>query len=124
MNAKELPDKQLYTLVRSKELSPHLKKIVEEEFKRREFSIEQLDKLAMEYEGDLRQNNSSLSVLGKVLIVLVPFFPIIHAILANRHISAGNSRKWKQHWRFVTIGYAFWTVIVILLARFYFLRDS
>jgi hypothetical protein len=78
----------------------------------------------MEYEGVTSQNNSSLTTLEKCFIVLFPFFPVIHAILANRHISKGNSRKWKQHWGFVTLGYAFWTVIVILLARFYFFRDS
>jgi len=124
MNVESLSDNQLYTLVQSKELSSEIRQIVLEEFGRRNFSIEQLDKLSMEHEAILSQSEASLTPLEKCLIMLVPFFPVIHAILANRHISKGSRKKWKQHWRFVTIGYIFWTVIVLLFAKFYFFRSS
>lgn len=124
MNAELLTDKELYSWLRSQELAPHLKRIVEEEFKRRQFPIEVVDKLSMDYEGVNAKTNSSLTAVEECLIILLPFFPVIHAILANRHISKGNPKKWKQYWRFVTIGYAVWTVIALVIARIIFANRS
>ena len=123
MQAELLTDTELYILVRNTELSYERKKIINKEFKNRNFSIERIDKLAMAYENVLGESKNNLTVLEKFLIILVPFFPVIHAIIANRHISRGQQRKWKQHWTYVTIGYAVWTLLIVLFAKFYLFKS-
>jgi hypothetical protein len=78
MNVKNLSDKQLYALVQSKELSSAIRQLVLEEFRQRNFSIEQLDKLSTEHEAISRQSGNSLTILEKCLIVLHHHFSIAH----------------------------------------------
>lgn len=119
MNVDQLSDAQLYALFCNKDLHHDIKSAVREEIAKRDFSVEYLDRLGLEFE---HKNGSSqtggLSLYQKGLIILLPFFIVIHAILANVHISKGNMFKWKQHWRFITIGFLLWTIVIILIGRF------
>ena len=116
-DVKKLSDFQLYSLFYGKELSPFLKRTVADEFKNRNFSIETLDKLGMEYEKRVGNQSNGLPLYQKILIVLIPFFPVINAILANRHISKKNMRRWKDYWNYVALGYVLWTGVILLLAK-------
>jgi hypothetical protein len=114
-----LSDYQLYFLIRSRHLTPDLKAIAEAEFKRRNISSNQLHHLEMEYDRVNRDAGPPLSTKEKILIILLPFFVEIQALLSTRHLYKNNTKRWKQHWRYVTIGFALWTVIVFLIAAFF-----
>jgi len=119
MNVHQLSDTQLYALFRNNDLHRDIRSAVSKEIGKRNFSIDYLDQLGLEFEQRAAASQTGgLSLYQKILIILFPFFIIIHAILANFHISKGNMFKWKQHWRFVTIGFFIWTIVILLVGRF------
>lgn len=111
-----LTDYQLYYLIKSRHLTPELKSIAEAELKRRNLSNNQLIHLENEYNRINREAGPPLSTKEKIFIVLFPFFVEIQALLSTRHLYKNNTKRWKQHWRYLTIGFALWTVIVFLIA--------
>lgn len=115
-----LSDYQLYFLITSRHLTADLKTIAEAELKRRNLSPQQLKSLEDEYIRVNREAGPPLSTKEKALIILLPFFVEIQALISTRHLYKNNTKKWKQHWRYLTIGFALWTAIVFLFATFFF----
>lgn len=119
MDLEKLSDKQLYELIRDNSLSLEIKRTLETEFLRRDFSIEYIDELSLVYEKSNDTNpQTGLSLSEKLIIIIFPWIPPLQAIFANKYIATGNKRKWHQHWFYVAIGIGVWLVIVIILARF------
>jgi hypothetical protein len=114
----KLSDSQLYALVINHDLSQGLKEKALAEFGKRNFSQQYVDELAYEYETIIPSLNTDLSTWEKVRIIVFPFLLPIQAIIANRYISKGNPKKWKQYWKYLTIGWLVWTILVFLVAKF------
>ena len=93
----------------------------EKEFLLRNFTIETVDLLGMNYEAKrLKSNNKDLSTSEKFAIIIFPFVPPLQAIFANKHLAKNNSKAWKQHWNYVAIGFIFWTIAAIVYGRLLF----
>ena len=66
----------------------------------------------------IQRKDESLSYTYKLLLIILPFFWVIHGIIASRYLSRGQERKWKQYWLFLCIGILIWTFGIILWARY------
>ena len=110
-----LTDFQLYSLTLNPDLWRDLKEQALTEFKLRNFSQEHINQLAQEYKEIIPTVTTGYTAWEKIGIMAFPFIIPLQAILANRQISAGNLKKWKQHWKFVTFGLLIWLVVFILL---------
>lgn len=119
MQVEKLTDLELYASLYNHLLAPEAKDLVKKEFSKRDFSIGYVDQLAMTYEKSLAPQNT-LSLSNKLSIVIFPWIIPLQAILANKHLATNNNKKWNDHWLFVTIGIAFWTIVLLLVARFCF----
>jgi len=115
----KLSDAQLYALVVNEDLSSDIKAIVVSEFKKRNFSQGYIDQLALEFEAIAPQSKDGLNAWQKAGIIAFPFLIPLQAILANRFISKGYPRKWKQYWQFLTIGMLVWTALLFLIAKLF-----
>ena len=115
----KLSDFQLYSLVTNKDLDQDLKEKAIAEFERRNFSQEYIDQLSLESENIIPKSNADLTIRQKLGIVAFPFFIPIQAVMANRFISTGEPKKWRQYWSYLTLGWLVWTVIVLLIAKLF-----
>ena len=75
------------------------------EFKSRQFDIQQLDKLSLEYKKFKHGLNNDISTTEKTILLLFPFVNIIQLIIANRHLGKLEKNKWKQHWIYIALGH-------------------
>lgn len=118
MELKTLPDQELFDLIQDKKLNHGLLEEAEKEFLIRNFTIETVDVLGMNYEAKrIKSNNKDLSIGEKLAIIVFPFVPPLQAIFANKHLAKNNRKAWKQHWNYVAIGFIFWTITAIIYGR-------
>lgn len=115
----KLTDFQIYSLVVNRDLDGHLKEEALREFDKRNFPQEYIDQLAIEYEKIIPAIGANLTKLEKAKIIAFPFFIPIQAIIANKYIAQGNIKKWKLYWRYLTIGWVIWSVIIILVLKLF-----
>ncbi|MGZ3812689.1 MAG: hypothetical protein ACXVJN_13155 [Mucilaginibacter sp.] len=101
------------------ELSTELKNKVLIELKKRNFAREYIDQLAIQYGKIIPARGAKLNGWEKVRIIIFPFFVPIHAIYANRYLSKGDVPKWKSYWKYLTLGWLFWTLLMLLIALFF-----
>jgi hypothetical protein len=116
MDASQLSDSQVYALAMNKGLCFHVSKVVNTEFKKRNFDADMLYKLDLELRTKIEYSDGPLSLKTKLAVVAFPFFIIIIAFIANRHI-VKNPRKWNQYWLYTEVGHAVWFVILMLTIR-------
>ena len=119
MNPDKLSDFQLFLLVENDDLSPVILTAIRVEMERRGLSLGLSRDISKNKRMLEATNADSLGSLEKLLIILFPFFTFIHAIVANRHISRGNMKSWKQYWKFVKIGFLIWMVLLIVFCVVY-----
>lgn len=119
MQIEKLSDQQLYASLYNPKLSHEIKELLKEEFNKRNFSIGYIDELALTHEKPLSQE-APLSLKQKFFIVIFPWIIPLQAILANKHLATSNKRKWESHWTHVAIGIALWTIVLVVVSRFYF----
>ena len=118
MSVKELSNLQLFAMVMDDKLPHDISDEVNREFKRRDFDIHQLDKLSLQYKRFSDASYNDIRLAEKIILILFPFINIFQIIIANRHLGKGETNKWKQHWKFIVIGYTLWTILIILLSDF------
>jgi hypothetical protein len=117
---KDLSDFQLYSLIMGSNLEHDLKSELEKEFKSRNFSFQQLDEMEMKLKPlNQTENQEGLSLSGKAIIIAIPFFILIHAIFANRHIKKGAQKKWRQYWNYIILGHFIWSILLMLIVKYY-----
>ncbi|TCD04604.1 hypothetical protein EZ449_16780 [Pedobacter frigidisoli] len=126
MEIEKLTDQELFNIINGDiSLDGSTSNVIKKEFMKRDFSIEKLDELGINYEVLKRaRNNIGLTVKEKIVIILFPFMPPIQAILANKQLLKNNKSGWAQHWDYVLVGFSFWTITVILIARFFLFNKS
>ncbi len=120
MEFQALSDQELYNLIQDKKLAPEALEIARQEFLIRNLSIEVVDILGMNREAAIiKLNNKGLSLIDKLSIIVFPFVPRLQVAFANKHLAKKNLKSWKQHWNYVALGFAFWTIVIILFARLF-----
>jgi hypothetical protein len=119
MQIDKLSDFQLYSLVINQDLNTDMHRQAEAEFKKRHFSQEYIDKLSLEYENIISIKNGDITVGEKLRIIAFPFIIPMQAIIANKYISK-SPQKWKLYWKYLTIGWAVWTIVLFLAIRLLF----
>ncbi len=120
MNPSKLSDIQLYALVTNKNLTEEVAELVKEEFDRRNFDLDTLDKLDLELRAKSNSSSEPLSLRTKLLIMAFPFPIVLIGLIANRHIGRGNWVKWRQYWRYIVIGHLIWFFLFIMAVRYLF----
>lgn len=124
MRVKELSDYQLHTMLKDKKLDSDLRIITSAEYKQRNFNTRLIEKLDLAYEeANVFHLGNDLPQYEKVLILLIPFFPLLHALIATRHIRRREMKKWRQHWKYLAIGLLIWTVLLIPIAKYVIFND-
>jgi hypothetical protein len=116
----DISDYQLYALFHNKHIGGDLRLALSAEYRRRNFHIQ--------YEEELRSRlksvvqpfpPESLKPGVKALIILMPFWVPIHAIIANLcFLTKGNYTALNEYWRYITIGYTLWLGVILLSAHF------
>ncbi len=125
MKFKNLTNSELYQLVMDKNLPADQREAAENEFKKRNLNFAQLDALAMEHKKSIQaQKQEELTITTKLRIIFFPFLIPIQGILANKYIKTGEIRKWNEYWKFVAYGFLFWSIIIILLAKFFLFQPA
>jgi hypothetical protein len=120
----KLSDKQLYASVQNHLLSIEHKRVVLEEFNRRNFSTQHIDTLDQEFSKANNKQQHNLQLSTKILIIIFPWMFAIQGIIASRYLATGQTKKWKQHWFYVGVGVAVWTIFVILFSRIFLFNKS
>lgn len=119
MKIKELSDSQIYALYQNKHLSLDVKGQIIQEFKRRNFSLEEHKSLKEEY-YHLTYSYSNLTFLKKVLIILLaPFFIFTLFPLLDWVLFKGHFNRWKPFWKFTMLGYILWFTFILLFSKYY-----
>jgi hypothetical protein len=119
MTLDDLSDFQIYSLMMNSELDFELREKVNLELKRRNFSQDHIDQLTLEYEKIIPAKSATLGTGEKIRIIVFPFFIPIQAIFANKYLSKGDSNSWRLYWKYLIVGWLFWTLIILLAARLF-----
>lgn len=119
MDASNLSDYQLYEIVQNAKLHRDIRKIANDEFDKRQISIDRLQEIINRHDKQFKPDiEDKLDIKYKLLLIAFPFFIPVHGIIATRFIPVGHKKKTKQYWFYICVGYLFWTIVVILFAKF------
>lgn len=123
MNFSKLTDYQLYEIIQNSRLDEDIRKKANHEFNDRKLSIEQIQKIVAEHDKTfIPGNDEPLKVQYKILVILLPFFIPLHSAFTAKWLAKGQKRKWKDYWFYLSLGYLIWTIVVILIARYFLLK--
>lgn len=118
MNMTELSNDQLYAIIQNNKLDSSIRNLANTEFNNRKLTLEQVEEIVKRYEDQFQPDkNEGLSLLNKLFLIICPAFFTIQILIAGRYLANNKKKKWKEFWLFVSIGYLFWTVAIILIAR-------
>src|SRR5438128_1274868 len=119
MDTSGLSDYQLYEIIQNKKLHNHVRIIANKEFNKRNLTINELRDIVIRHESIAKpENDQPLSLQYKIFLILFPFFPAIHGIIASRFLSNGEKKKWKAYWLYICLGYTFWTLVLLSFSKF------
>ena len=110
MSIEKLSDFQLYALVVNPNFEDDITLQAKEEFFKRNFSQKYIDELSLKFEGVATTKKTELTIFNKYLIIALPFFLPIQAIIASRYDVPDR----KIYWKYMAIGYALWTTAFLL----------
>lgn len=124
MNFTDLSDYQLYEIIQNLKLDDNIRKQANEEFNNRKLTIDQIQKIIAQHDAAFHPGQDEpLELKYKLLLVLFPFFIPIHSAFSGKWLAKGQKRKWKNYWLYLSLGYLFWTIVIILVSK-YFLFDN
>jgi len=125
MDFASLTNYQLYEIIQNQKLDVELRTAANQEFNSRNLSIDKIEEIVFKHEKAFKPDkNEPLSIKLRLLIILFPFLVPIQSLFASKWLAQGHKRKWKEYWLYLSIGYLFWTVIVILIARHYLINNN
>lgn len=114
---------QLYVIIQNTRLDSSIRKLANDEFNNRNLSLDEIQKIVSRHDAQfLPDKNDSLKLQYKILLILFPFFIPIQSVFAGKWLASGHKRKWKDYWFYLSLGYLFWTIIVILIAKYFLFR--
>ncbi|MGC4037025.1 MAG: hypothetical protein QM764_13790 [Chitinophagaceae bacterium] len=123
MDFSKLTDYQVYEISQDLGISVDIRTSADNELIKRKLSYEQVRDIVLQHESQFKaEKQSDLMWEFKILLVIFPFFIPRRISLTSKWLASGQKRKWKSFWFYVCLGYLLWTVIAILIARFFFKR--
>ncbi|MBL0358969.1 MAG: hypothetical protein IPP72_19840 [Chitinophagaceae bacterium] len=121
MDASKLTSQQLYDIIQHQQLDANIRAAANDEFTRRGLSIEEVQEIIAVHDSSfISGKQEPLNIRYKVLLILVPFFWVIHSIISGYLLAKGEKRKWKDYWQFIMIGLVLWTIGLIIVAKLHF----
>lgn len=121
MDLKNISDFQLFGIIQNEKMDPSIRALANEEFSGRNIAMENLQKIMARHDSLFSPpKENGLSFYLKVGLIICPFFIDIYNLIAGRSLAKGNKKKWKEYLVFVCAGYLFWTIIILLYAKFCF----
>ena len=125
MDLANLTNFQLYELIHNLKLDKGIRKWANDEFISRKIGIDEIQKLILRHEAQFYPGKDESLRLGyKILLILFPFVIPVQSVFAGRWLAKGHKRKWKEYWFYLSVGYLFWTILVILFAKYYFFKPG
>jgi hypothetical protein len=152
MNTTLLTDEQLAALFLNKALHKDIRKDVVAELRRRDPDFEETIVARNRNETQFKLRQAGLPLRYKLLLVTLPFFFPFYLFLKtlsrnsetervgfvilmllfpigflsyypNQNLAAGAKRKWWQYWLYLSLGFIFWLVVILLWAKVFFRAD-
>jgi hypothetical protein len=120
MNEKELTNYQLYALIQNHKLDPSIRDLANREFDSRKLTIEQIGEIVNRHDAQFQPDkDEGLSLSYKLFLIVFPAVLTIQVLIAGRDLANNKRKKWKDFWLFVSLGYLFWTIAIILIVRLF-----
>ena len=121
MDLSSLTNYQLYEIIQNSKLDAEIRKAANNEFNNRKLSIDDVQHIVARHNANFQPDKDEpLKLKYKLLIILFPFIIPVQSVFAGKWLAKGQKRKWKDYWFYLSIGYLCWTVIVILIAKHFF----
>lgn len=125
MDILELTDYQLYELIQNSKLDKNLRNLANSEFNNRKIGIEKIQEIVQRHDAQFKpEKNEPLKAAYKILILLLPFLVPIQSLFATKWLAQGQTRKWRDYWFYLSLGYFLWTILIIVFAKCYLFRNS
>jgi uncharacterized membrane protein len=121
MNLTNLTNQQLYEVIQNEDLDKGIRRIANDELNCRKLDVEQIKQLIAHHDLNFKPKSEPLETKYKMFVLLFPFFIPIQSVFAGKWLANGHKRKWKEYWLYLSLGYLLWTIIVMIIAR-YFLK--
>lgn len=112
-----LTNEQLHALAGNKAHLKFIRNGANAELQQRGLAGNEWVSLSVTYQQEVKQLDKPLPIYIKILLLFTPAIPyatimlIIMGMIGATLLDRGKKRKWKQLWRWVTIGYVLWTAI-------------
>jgi hypothetical protein len=120
MNLKQLSNHQLYEIIQNRKLNKDIRTSADNEFNSRRLTKEEILEIVIRRDSMLRPDRDEpLSIKYKIVAVLIPFFWVIHVLMTSTYPARNQNRKWKEYWLFFCIGVLLWTIVVILIGKYF-----
>lgn len=119
MDASKLTDQQLYAIIQNNKLEHSVRAAANTEFNRRSIPPSKVEEIITAHDkAFVPDKPEALKLYWKILLVLLPFFWVIHGLIAGRMLAKGQKRKWNEYWLYLMIGLVLWTIGIIAFAKF------
>lgn len=119
MDFSGLTNYQLYELIQNSRLDAQIRKAANDEFNNRKIGVDEIQQIVARHDVHFQPDKGeTLKPVYKLLLILFPFVIPVQSAFAGKWLAKGQKSKWKSYWFYLSLGYLFWTIIVILVAKF------
>ncbi|MBO9682877.1 MAG: hypothetical protein J7502_09465 [Flavisolibacter sp.] len=125
MDLSSLTNYQLYEIIQNIKLDTEIRKAANNEFNNRKLSVDEIQEIVARQDAHFQPDkDETLKLEYKLLLILFPFVIPVQSVFAGKCLAKGHKRKWKEYWFYLSLGYLFWTIIVILIASYFLFKPS
>jgi hypothetical protein len=125
MDLSSLTNYQLYEIIQNSKLDTEIRKAANNEFNNRKLSVDEIQKIVARHDAHFQPDKDETLKLGyKLFLILLSFVIPVQSVFAGKWLAKGHKRKWKDYWFYLSLGYLFWTIIVILIAKYFLFKPS
>jgi len=124
MNFSELSNYQLYEIIQNSNLDKDTRNAANIEFNNRNLSIDKIKQIIAFHDSQFKPDVKGLETWHKLTLILFPFLIPIHSIIAGKLLAKVQKKSWKEYWFFLSMGYLFWTILIILFFRYFMVNTS
>ena len=119
MDLSSLTNYQLYGIIQNSKLDTEIRKMANDEFNNRKLGIDEIQRIVARHDAQFEPDkDEALKLEYKLLLILFPFVIPVQSVFAGKWLAKGQKRKWKDYWFYLSLGYLFWTIIVLLIAKY------